>query len=240
MWAILSGIEGNLAAYEAVIADIKYRGKAIKALYILGDIVGPRPESEKVVERILKPHRGDLQPFVCKGWWEQQCLILHGLGPTGDADELLAKYGGDKVKLLWDSVSRETIQWFRNLDFGFFELDCLLIHGSPISVDEELTPETSPILMCDRLVRMQATNIFCGRSGLAFQYQLESGSIATEITTLDTSTNSEVVELSPRQIIGVGNVGRVPGEATYTLYDPNSNQVQFKSIRYGEAKGFKK
>ena len=34
MWAILSGIEGNLAAYEAVIADIKLRNRDVEALYI--------------------------------------------------------------------------------------------------------------------------------------------------------------------------------------------------------------
>jgi hypothetical protein len=240
MWAILSGIEGNLQAYEAVITDIKRQGKVIEALYILGDVVGPRPESETVVQRILKPRRGELEPLVCKGWWEQQCLILHGLGPTGDADELLVKYGGDTVKTLWDSVSRSTVQWVRNLDFGFFELDCLLVHGSPISVDEELTPETSPILMCDRLIRMQANKIFCGRSGLTFNYEIEAGSITTELTTLDNPPTSSIVEFTPRQIIGVGNVGRIPGEATYALYSPSNNQVEFKTIRYGELKGFKK
>lgn len=35
-WAILSGIEGNLAAYEAVMADIKCQGNSVEALYILG------------------------------------------------------------------------------------------------------------------------------------------------------------------------------------------------------------
>lgn len=31
-WAILSGIEGNLAAYEAVEADIKRQGSRIEAI----------------------------------------------------------------------------------------------------------------------------------------------------------------------------------------------------------------
>ena len=55
-WAILSGIEGNLAAYEAVLADIKRRSREIEALYILGDLVGPTRESEKLVERVLNPN----------------------------------------------------------------------------------------------------------------------------------------------------------------------------------------
>ncbi|MBD2437131.1 metallophosphatase [Nostoc sp. FACHB-110] len=237
-WAILSGIESNLPAYEAVMADIKRQGNNVEALYILGDLVGPRPETEKLIERVLNPHRGELEPLICKGWWEEQCLILHGLGPTGDAPELMAKYGGDTVKLLWDSVSRKTVQWLRSLDFGFFELDCLLIHGSTVGVDDELTPETSPIQMLDRLSRMQANNLFCGRSGLTFQYQLQTGSITSALTTLSHQASVQTVTVTPRQVIGVGNVGRTPGQATYTLYNPSTNQVDFKTVYYGNSKGF--
>ena len=237
-WAILSGIEGNLAAYEAVLADIKRQSRSIEALYILGDLVGATRESEKLVERVRKPFRGELEPLVCKGWWEEQCLILHGLAANGEPTELLEKYGGETVKLLWESVSHQTVQWIRNLDFGFFELDCLLIHATTVSMSEELTPETSPIIMCDRLSRMQANNLFCGRSGLSFQYQLQAGSITTGVTTLDSQACSKTIKMTPSQVIGVGNVGRTPGEATYTLYNPNANQVEFKTVRYGQSKGF--
>ena len=40
MWAILSGIEGNLKAYEAVINDLKRHNFPVEELYILGDLVG--------------------------------------------------------------------------------------------------------------------------------------------------------------------------------------------------------
>ncbi|MUG94529.1 metallophosphatase [Scytonema sp. UIC 10036] len=236
-WAILSGIEGNLMAYEAVIADIKRQSRWIEALYIIGDVVGPTKECEQLVERVCYPRKGELKPLICKGWWEEQCLILHGLSGTGEPTELMTRYGGETVKLLWDCVSRQTVQWIRTLDFGFFELDCLLIHGTTVSVDEELTPETPPIQMLDRLLRMQANNLFCGRSGLAFEYQLQSGSITTEVTTLDRQS-SNTININSRQVIGVGSVGRTFGEATYTLYDPGTNQVEFKSVRYGISKGF--
>ena len=35
-WAILSGIEGNLAAYEAVLHDIQQQRGPVTDLYILG------------------------------------------------------------------------------------------------------------------------------------------------------------------------------------------------------------
>ena len=62
--------------------------------------------------------------------------------PIGEATQLIEKYGADAVQQLWDSVSRKTVEWIRSLDFGFFELDCLLIHGSSLSVDDE--PEVPP------------------------------------------------------------------------------------------------
>lgn len=85
---------------------------------------------------------------------------------------------------------------------------------------------------------MQANNLFCGRSGLSFQYQLQAGSITTAVTTLDSQAHNNTIKKNPSQIIGVGNVGRTPKEATYTLYNPNANQVEFKTIRYGQSKGF--
>lgn len=39
MWAMLSEIEGNIAAYEAMLADIKRQRIPVEALYILGDII---------------------------------------------------------------------------------------------------------------------------------------------------------------------------------------------------------
>ncbi|MGB6294792.1 MAG: metallophosphatase, partial [Rivularia sp. (in: cyanobacteria)] len=117
--------------------------------------------------------------------------------------------------------------------------DCLLIHGTTVSVDEALTPETSPVIMLDRVARMQANNLFCARSGSTFQYNLEAGSIDTGITTLDNQTPNQTINVTPRMVVGVGNVGRKPfGVATYTLYNPNNNQVEFKTVRYGVSKGF--
>jgi len=235
-WAIASGIEGNLAAYEAVLADI--RNREVEEFYILGDVVGARAESEKVVQRVTNPRRDEPIPQVCHGWWEEQCLILHALKGTGEPTELIDRYGKTVMKQLWDSVSRPTVEWIRSLDFGFFELDCLLIHGSTVGVSDELTPKTPPLQMLDRLSRMEANYLFCGRSGLTFQYEIQHGSVTTALKTLDSSQHPQTATISPRQIIGVGNVGKVPGQATYTLYNPGTNQVQFRTVRYGVVKGF--
>ncbi|MFB2875557.1 metallophosphatase [Floridanema aerugineum] len=238
-WAILSGIEGNLAAYEAVLADIKKARKSLEALYILGDLIAPNAESQKVIKRVRSPLANEPIPQVCQGWWEEQLLILHGLGRTAEPTELIERYGKPVVKDLWDAVPRELIEWVRSLDFGFFELDCLLIHGSTVSVSDELTPDTPPVQILDRLMRMDANYLFCGRSGLTFEYEIIEGKVNSTITTLEYSAVPQTVMVKPRKLIGVGNVGRIAGQATYTLYNPYTNGIEFKTVRYGEGKGFK-
>jgi len=237
-WAVLSGIEGNIAAYEAVLTDIKRQKRWVEDIYILGDFISPRPESERVVQRIRFPKSNEPIPNVCIGWWEEQCLILYGLGTTGEPTQLIEYYGADTVQKLWNSVSRQTVEWIRSLDFGFFELDCLLIHGSSVSVDDKLTPQTPPWELCDRVMRMGANNLFCGRSGLTFEYELQGGSVSSTVTTLDGQQPVQTATVSPRRVIGVGNVGREPGKATYTLYHPETNRVEFRTVRYGIGKGF--
>jgi hypothetical protein len=236
-WAILSGIEGNLAAYEAVLQDIRRSRLAVSALYILGDVIAPTSDSSKVIERLQKPRRGELEPQVCQGWWEEQVLILYGLGRTGEPTELMARYGNPMVEQLWQAIPRTQVEWIRQLEFGFFELDCLLVHGSSVSVSDELTPETSPVELLDRLMRLDANHLFCGRSGLTYQYEIVAGAVNSTTITLE-QQHENLQQATSRRVIGVGNVGRIPNLATYTLYNPNSNQVQFRSVRYGSAKGF--
>ena len=238
MWAILSGVEGNIAAYEAVLADIKRQRVPVEALYILGDIVAANPDSEKVIKRIQNPLPGELEPQVCIGWWEEQCFALHVVGSTAEPTELIDRFGKKTAKLLWDSVSRETVQWLRNCHFGFFELDCLLIHGSTVSVSDELTPETPPWQMLDRLQRVQANHLFCGRSGQVFEYQLQGGSVNSSVVTLDRQQPVQTITAPKRRVVGVGNVGREPGKATYTLYNPYTDRLEFKTVYYGSKKGF--
>jgi hypothetical protein len=207
-------------------------------LYILGDIISANPDSEKVVRRIRNHRLGEPIPQICFGWWEEQCFNLHGLGFAIEPTELIDRYGKDTVKLLWDSVSRDTVQWLRSLDFGFFELDCLLIHGSSVSVSDELTTQTPPWQMLERLQRMGANNLFCGRSGQVFEYQLQGGSVKTSVTTLDGKQPTQTLTTPQKRVIGVGNVGRETGKANYTLYNPNNNKVEFKTVFYGNKKGF--
>ncbi|GFE68508.1 metallophosphatase [Chroococcus sp. FPU101] len=228
MWAILSGIEGNLTAYEAVLEDLS---ESVESLYILGDLVGIRGDSDKLIQRVQFPYLDELEPNICLGWWEEQCFILHGIGKTGEPTELIEQYGTEIIKTLWNAVSHESVEWLRGLDFGFVELDLLLIHGSSISVSEALNPQTPAWLMLDRIQRMQVNQLFCGRSGQTFIYDVQEGSLVDSVQTLD-HQHTQTVSTSNKRVVGVGNVGKEFGKATYTLYHPHNNKVEFKTVIY--------
>ena len=230
MWAILSGIEGNLPAYEAVLKDISHQVVKVEDIYILGDVIGLSPDNEKVIEAITSPS-GAITPHVCRGWWEEQCLILHGLSSMADPLELIEEYGVDATKELWDCVPRSMVEWIRNLDFGFVEFDSLLIHGTSVTVNEALTPDTSPWLILDRLQRMNVNLIFSGRSSLLYEYELQQGNITSTVVTLD-DTAKDTTEVKQKKIIGVGNVGKNPHQASYVLYNPYNGQLKLQSIEY--------
>ncbi|MGK7911050.1 MAG: metallophosphoesterase [Synechococcus sp.] len=237
-WAILSGIEGNLSAYEAVLKDIQRQKHRVTDLFILGDSIGLKGDNQAVLQRLKSPKPGELTPQVCVGWWEEQCFSLHGLSGLPDAPELMAQEGGDAVQALWKSLPRESVMWLRSLHFGFHELDCLLIHGSTVSYADELSPKSPAIQLCDRLIRADANILFCGRSGQTFECQVFPQHLQSSITTLDGPQEPEEQGKTPRRIVGVGAVGRTSGLATYTLYNPASDRVTFNTVRYGKVRGF--
>lgn len=230
-WAILSGIEGNLTAYEAVLQDIQ--DQAVTDLYILGDVVGLQGDNEAIIQRLQSPRSGELEPQVCVGWWEEQCFSLHGVSGLQDAPELMEKVGGDGVKAFWKSISRESVRWLRSQHFGFHEHNCLLIHGSTVSYADELTPDTPAIELCDRLIRADANHLFCGRSGLSFECWVNPVELRSTVTTLDGVQEPQDYGKTPRQLVGVGSVGRIPGKATYAVYGPENGELDFRTVNYG-------
>ena len=72
MWALLSGLRGDLAVYAAVQAEL--RRQRVDTLFVLGDLIGPEREANALLERLQQPRRGDLQPHCLYGWWEEQLL----------------------------------------------------------------------------------------------------------------------------------------------------------------------
>ncbi|MGB5633424.1 MAG: hypothetical protein WBM44_10565 [Waterburya sp.] len=61
---------------------------------------------------------------------------------------------------------------------------------------------------------------------------LQGGSVDSSVKTLDRQQAVQTITAPRRRIVGVGNVGREPGKAIYTLYSPYSDRLEFKTINY--------
>lgn len=147
--AVVSDIHGNLAALEAVAADI--RGRDVDAVVNLGDsLSGP-----------LLP-RETAQFLMAQDWihlagnHERQLLEL---GPSSSDSDTYAHRQLGAAELAWLATLRPT-RWLGS--------DILLCHGSPTSdvtcLLEEAERPASAAQIADRLGAIDAALVLCGHS----------------------------------------------------------------------------
>ena len=119
-------------------------------------------------------------------------------------------------------MGKEHLNWLASLQFGLIELDCGLIHGSSADVGDELDETTSPLILLERLTRLDVNRLFTARSGRQFRLQLTGGQIRSHVK--DNAREQMHEQPVPkRSVIGVGS------GANYTLYDQTSDHIQFCS-----------
>jgi len=99
-------------------------------------------------------------------------------------------------------------------------LDCGLIHGSSADVGDNLTPKSSPLVLLDRLTRLDVNRLFTARSTQQFRLELTSGGIDSQVKDLDGQRQHQQM-VPKRSVIGIG------AGPHYTIYDPGSDQIEF-------------
>jgi hypothetical protein len=218
-WALISGLRGDLEAYEAIQAELRHT-RRVDTLFVLGDVIGPERDCNALLERLQRPRRSDLEPQCLYGWWEDQLLAERGYRGGRRADALRLSQGEAAVDALLQAVDPAHMNWLAALQFGFIELDCALLHGSSAAVDDSLGPDSSPLLLLDRLTRMDVNRLFTARSGQQFRLELSGGGIESQVRDLEGQRHDQQ-SVPQRQLIGIGAGVR------YTLYDPGSDRLDF-------------
>ncbi len=228
-WVIMAGIEGNLAALERVLRDVYKQKLPVEEIYILGDVIGIGGDNEGVVERICNPPATELIPHVCRGWWEEQVLTVHGLYGSVAPIELIEQFGPQASRQLGEGVSEKLVWWIQSLHFGFLEFDCLLVHGSSVSVSECLSPETSPWVILDRFQRVGARYLFSARSHSLFHCIIEEGMVESQVETVEGRRINQVKQAETKHLIGVGRVNGKDG-SSYVLYNPYTGEIRLRRM----------
>ena len=218
-WALISGLRGDLEAYEAIQEDLRHT-RRVDTLFVLGDVIGPARNCDALLSRLQQPRRGELQPQCLYGWWEDQLLAERGYRGGRRADALRLSQGEAAVDALLQAVDPGHMGWLAELQFGFIELDCALLHGSSAAVDDSLGPNSSPLLLLERLTRMEVNRLFTARSGQQFSIELTGGGIESQVRDLEGQRHQQQ-SVPKRQVIGIG------AGVHYTIYDPGSDRLDF-------------
>ncbi|MEC9029512.1 MAG: phosphoesterase, partial [Cyanobacteriota bacterium] len=213
-WALVSGLRGDLEVYNLIQRDLK-KTRGVETLFVLGDLIGPDRNCNALLNRLQNPHRNELKPQCIYGWWEEQLLAERGFRGDRNAEALRLNQGEDAVHALVNAVDSAHLNWLASLQFGFIELDCGLIHGSSADVGDNLTPESSPLVLLDRLTRLDVNRLFTARSTKQFRLELTGGGIDSQVKDLEGQQQHQQT-VPKRSVIGIG------AGPHYTLYDPGS------------------
>lgn len=222
-YAIISDIHANLAALQAVLADIDSIGA--KEIWCLGDIVGYGP-----------------QPVECLQLARERCKIII----RGNHELALRPGGGERFNLRarraieWTRATiaaaeggSEWLSWLETLPTHFKYEDILFVHGSPREPTEEyLMPRDSqnPQKLQPQfdLIERYA---FCGHTHFPGVFEEgEEGFVRPEDMM---GGNIYMLDYTVKAIINVGSVGQPRDKnpmSCYVIFDGNS--VVYHRVKY--------
>ena len=218
-WALVSGLQGDLDLYEQIQKELKQQ-RGVANLFVLGDLIGSERNCNALLDRLRHPDRADLPPECIYGWWEEQLLAECGYRGERKAEGLREDQGDAVISQLLDAVDADHLNWLASLQFGFIELDCALIHGSSADVGDQLTEDTSALVLLDRLTRLDVNRLFTARCQRQFRLELTGGRIQSHVQDHAGEQQSEQA-VPKRSVIGIG------GGKHYTLYDPATDHIEF-------------
>ncbi len=253
--AVISCIHGNLAALEAVLADIDQQ-KADKT-FCLGDLVGYGPYPNEVVAMIR-----DRDIPTCQGCWDED--IIDGLNACECSyPSLLAEKRG-RIAHEWTDaeVTAETRASLAQMPLALRHDNLCFVHGSPQSQHEYLLPETNAFIALERVLSTGADVLFCGHTHVPYVRHLTDGQLKIRISQGDfqftqnksknnssennssennSSENNRAEQtFTPpiKQIVNAGSVGEPrhgSPQATYVIYDTSTEQTTFREVTYDYA-----
>ena len=226
--AVMSCIHGNLAALEAVLADIDQQ-RADK-IFCLGDLVGYGPYPNEVVSKIR-----ELEIPTCQGCWDED--IIEGLNACECSyPSLLAEQRG-KLAHEWtnQAVTDETRTFLAGLPLSLRHDNLCFVHGSPHSQHEYLLSETNAFIALERVLSTGAEVLFCGHTHIPYVRTLEQGRLQIRVVSTGADVEQKDFSTPVRRIINAGSLGEPrhgTPQATYVLYDTTDQRVTLRAVDY--------
>jgi predicted phosphodiesterase len=212
MKAIISDIEGNLEALQAVLEDAARNGA--DEVYCLGDLIGYCPNPCECIELAMK------WKVVLQGNFDRAVLNdPPSLGPTANSATRSLVWSRKRIMAPVPDVDAAEKRWafLTNLPTTHHEGEFLFVHGNPRdAVDEYIFPE-------DIYNRRKLTQIFESVDRFCFYGRTHVPGVITEdLEYLSPKDVDNVFPLDDRKVlINAGSVGVSYGDqrASYVLFD---------------------
>ena len=125
--AIISDIHSNMAALNAVIADLT--AQQVQAVYCLGDVVGYGPEPIEAMKTVIAICANG--KIICGN--HDHAVIHEPIGFNAEARNA-ALWTNQVIRAGFAGLfsgKRRRWNWLRDLPTSFTEEDCLFVHASP-------------------------------------------------------------------------------------------------------------
>ncbi len=166
--ALIGDVHANLPALEAVLEDAHQRG--VEAIWNVGDFVGYGAFPDQVVQRLQQE-----EALSIIGNYDLKTLQVKKKKKKWEDNKTPEKWLA--FKWAYDNLSKESRDYLRSLpeEIRLEEAGkrILLIHGSPDSNKEHLTPDTPEERLLELAKMAEADIIVCGHSHQPFKREIE-------------------------------------------------------------------
>jgi diadenosine tetraphosphatase ApaH/serine/threonine PP2A family protein phosphatase len=215
-YAILADIHANLAAFEAVLADIERKGGADE-LWCLGDVVGYGPDPSECIALLKK-----LNPVCVAG--------NHDRAAVGKLElSYFNPYAAEACRWTAGQLSAGDVYYLEKLPLTVERGEFFLVHGSPAEPVLEYVMSTG--IAARNFDLFQSPYCLVGHTHVPAAFKEEEGSCLF----VSLSPGIGVVLGASRMIINPGGVGQPRDgdpRASYAIYDSAGHMLRLYRVEY--------
>ncbi len=226
--AVISCIHANLPALEAVLSDIDQH--QVDEIFCVGDLVGYGPHPNEVIEKIRT-----LGIPTCAGCWDEDVVEGHNACECSYPSVLAEKRGLLAHEWTNQQVSQDHKDWLATLPHSLKFENLAFVHGSPHSAHEYLLPGMNEFVALERVLSTGADVLFCGHTHVPYVRTLQDVQLQLKVATLAGDPYTHSFTAPVKRIVNVGSVGEPRHgrpNATYVLYDSDSEEVTLREVPY--------
>jgi diadenosine tetraphosphatase ApaH/serine/threonine PP2A family protein phosphatase len=215
-YAIVADIHSNLAAFRAVLDDIKLKGE-VAEIWCLGDVVGYGPDPHQCLQ-LLQQYR-----HICVAG-------NHDWAAIGKLDT--SNFNPDAATAChWTArqLSPEDMHYLESLPLVIERDDFTIVHGSPMEpIWEYLVSTTSAK---QNFAHFQSQFCLVGHSHVPLVFKYDEGACLLS----DFPADSVLTLAEERLIINPGGVGQPRDgdpRASYAIYDSEAGTIYHYRVTY--------